>query len=207
MNVDMDTCVLIRCKIARTPTLASSSSTVLTVNTKPTRVRPWQTISRLTGKILSLVLVTQPVFPSAAKPWICPICQHTSSTTSNLNNHIKKVHKVTLCQAEMMTKRSRYGRDMTEDEVEQNRVAVQVIFSKVWVVSLLTWASKNIVWKRGLTGLVLSSGELTEGKQIRMMGFLLLTGIMAKMAGLDTGKRWGVSIGVILCFWCTSGCR
>ena len=71
------------------------------------------------------------LFYSAAKPWICPICQHTSSTTSNLNNHIKKVHKVTLCQAEMMTKRSRYGRDMTEDEVEQNRVAVQVIFSKV----------------------------------------------------------------------------
>ena len=129
------------------------------------------------------------LFYSAAKPWICPICQHTSSTTSNLNNHIKKVHKVTLCQAEMMTKRSRYGRDMTEDEVEQNRVAVQVIFSKVWVDSLLTWAPKNIVWKRGLTGLVLSSGELTEGKQIRMMGFLLLTGIMAKMAGLDTGKR------------------
>merc|ERR1711936_1082347 len=64
-------------------------------------------------------------FNSAAKPWICPICQHTSSTTSNLNNHIKKVHKVTLCQAEMMTKRSRYGRDMTEDEVEQNRIAVQ----------------------------------------------------------------------------------
>ena len=126
MNVDMDTCDLIRCKIARTPTLASSSSTVLTVSTKPTRARPWQTISRLTGKILSLVLVTQPVFPSAAKPWICPICQHTSSTTSNLNNHIKKVHKVTLCQAEMMTKRSRYGREMTEDEVEQNRIAVQV---------------------------------------------------------------------------------
>ena len=96
------------------------------LNTKPTRARPWQTISRLTGKILSIVLVTQPVFPSAAKPWICPICQHTSSTTSNLNNHIKKVHKVTLCQAEMMTKRSRYGREMTEDEVEQNRIAVQV---------------------------------------------------------------------------------
>ena len=73
-----------------------------------------------------LFSLTKTLINSAAKPWICPICQHTSSTTSNLNNHIKKVHKVTLCQAEMMTKRSRYGRDMTEDEVEQNRVAVQV---------------------------------------------------------------------------------
>ena len=80
------------------------------------------------------------LFYSAAKPWICPICQHTSSTTSNLNNHIKKVHKVTLCQAEMMTKRSRYGRDMTEDEVEQNRVAVQVIIlQSLKVESLLKY--------------------------------------------------------------------
>ena len=63
---------------------------------------------------------------SAAKPWICPICQHTSSTTTNLNNHIKKVHKMTLCQAEAVTKRSRYGREMTEDEIEQNLILVQV---------------------------------------------------------------------------------
>ena len=93
---------------------------------------------------------------------------------------------MTLCQAEMMTKRSRYGRDMTEDEVEQNRIAVQVIFSKV--LSCLS-AQRTLSGNGGLTGLVLSSGELTEGKQIRMMGFLLLTGIMAKMVGLDTGKR------------------
>ena len=36
-----------------------------------------------------------------------------------------------------MTKRSRYGRDMTEDEVEQNRVAVQVTSKKeVMIVGL-----------------------------------------------------------------------
>ena len=33
---------------------------------------------------------------------------------------------MTLCQAEMVTKRSRYGREMTEDEIEQNRILVQV---------------------------------------------------------------------------------
>ena len=105
----------------------------------------------------SCLLILLMIFCSAAKPWICPICQHTSSTTSNLNNHIKKVHKVTLCQAEMMTKRSRYGREMTEDEVEQNRIAVQVILSLN--DSLLIWASKkkkviaHVTWNGGLTGL------------------------------------------------------
>ena len=126
MSVDMVTCALTRCKIVKILTLASSSSTAPTVNTKPTRARPWQIISLHIGEVLDFPCVLLTLFSSAAKPWICPICQHTSSTTSNLNNHIKKVHKVTLCQAEMMTKRSRYGRDMTEDEIEQNRIAVQV---------------------------------------------------------------------------------
>ena len=99
------------------------------------------------------------------------------------------MHKVTLCQAEMMTKRSRYGRDMTEDEVEQNRVAVQVIFSVVSCRSAHMGIKEHCLETGVNRTFVLSSGELTEGKQIRMMGFLLLTGIMAKMAGLDTGKR------------------
>ena len=32
-----------------------------------------------------------------------------------------KVHKVTLCQAEGMTKKNRFGKQMTEEELEQNR--------------------------------------------------------------------------------------
>ena len=52
MSVDMDTCGLIRCKIARILTLASLSSTAPTVNTKPTRARPWQIISQHIGEVL-----------------------------------------------------------------------------------------------------------------------------------------------------------
>ena len=33
---------------------------------------------------------------------------------------------MTLCQAEAVTKRNRYGRDMNEDEMEQNLVLLQV---------------------------------------------------------------------------------
>ena len=32
-----------------------------------------------------------------------------------------KVHKVTLCKAEGMTKKNRFGKQMTEEELEQNR--------------------------------------------------------------------------------------
>ncbi len=32
-----------------------------------------------------------------------------------------QVHKITLCQAEGMMKRNRHGRDMNDEELEQNR--------------------------------------------------------------------------------------
>jgi len=56
------------------------------------------------------------------KPFFCPVCNHPSNTPTNLNNHIKKVHKITLCQAESLTKKNRFGKNMTEDEVEANKV-------------------------------------------------------------------------------------
>jgi len=62
---------------------------------------------------------------SDAKPFTCPICGHNSSTSTNLNGHTKKVHKITLCQAEGMMKKNRHGRDMNEEELEQNRITLQ----------------------------------------------------------------------------------
>jgi len=62
---------------------------------------------------------------SDAKPFTCPICGHNSSTSTNLNGHTKKVHKITLCQAEGMMKRNRHGKEMTEEELEQNRITLQ----------------------------------------------------------------------------------
>ena len=32
------------------------------------------------------------------------------------------MHKITLCQAEGMMKRNRHGKEMTEEELEQNRL-------------------------------------------------------------------------------------
>jgi len=59
------------------------------------------------------------------KPFICPLCNHFSSTASNLASHIRKVHKLTLCQAEMVGKKNRHGQPMTEEEVETNRLKIQ----------------------------------------------------------------------------------
>ena len=61
---------------------------------------------------------------SDAKPFTCPVCGHCSSTSTNLNGHTKKVHKITLCQAEGMMKRNRHGREMNDEELEQNKITL-----------------------------------------------------------------------------------
>ena len=55
---------------------------------------------------------------SAEKPFSCPVCNHHSSTASNLQSHTRKVHKITLVQAEIVSKRTRFGRTMTEEDLE-----------------------------------------------------------------------------------------
>lgn len=62
---------------------------------------------------------------SSEKPFICPLCNHPSNTTTNLNNHIKKVHKITLCQAERLAKKTRFGHNMTEDDMEHNKTMLE----------------------------------------------------------------------------------
>ena len=46
------------------------------------------------------------------------MCNHHSSTASNLQSHTRKVHKITLVQAEIVSKRTRFGRTMTEEDLE-----------------------------------------------------------------------------------------
>ena len=79
------------------------------------------------------------------KPWICPVCQHTSSTTTNLNSHIKKVHKMTLCQAEALTKRSRYIREMNDAEIEQNLILVERAASTLETKKLYSHSNQEAV--------------------------------------------------------------
>lgn len=57
--------------------------------------------------------------------FICPLCNHPSNTTTNLNNHIKKVHKITLCQAERLAKKTRFGQNMTDDDLEHNKTMLE----------------------------------------------------------------------------------
>lgn len=59
------------------------------------------------------------------KPYFCPLCNHSSNTPTNLNNHTKKVHKITLCQAECITRKTRFGKDMTEDDMAANKLMLQ----------------------------------------------------------------------------------
>ncbi|XP_023338086.1 RE1-silencing transcription factor B [Eurytemora carolleeae] len=51
------------------------------------------------------------------KAFFCPVCHHQSNGTKNLGCHTKQVHKLTLCQAEIMYKTSRLGTPMTEDQI------------------------------------------------------------------------------------------
>ena len=69
---------------------------------------------------------------------------------------------MTLCQAEMVTKRSRYGREMTEDEIEQNRILVQVI---IWLRNHIFYGKHNFE--------PVTSGEGTEGSLSHTMESML----------------------------------
>ena len=56
---------------------------------------------------------------STEKPFICPICAHTSTHVGALSSHIRKCHKLTLTQAEVLSKRTRLGAPMTDTEIEE----------------------------------------------------------------------------------------
>jgi len=56
------------------------------------------------------------------KSYFCPVCRHKSNGTKNLGCHIKQVHKMTLCQAEVTYRTNRFGEPMTEDQIEDMRV-------------------------------------------------------------------------------------
>jgi len=50
--------------------------------------------------------------------YFCPVCNQQSSGTKNLGCHTKQVHKLTLCQAEILHKTNRFGAPMTEEQIE-----------------------------------------------------------------------------------------
>jgi len=51
--------------------------------------------------------------------FFCPVCNQQSNGTKNLGCHTKQVHKLTLCQAEIMHKTNRFGGPMTEEQIEE----------------------------------------------------------------------------------------
>jgi len=53
------------------------------------------------------------------KAYFCPVCHHQSNGTKNLGCHTKQVHKLTLCQAEVAYKTTRFGLPMTDDQIEE----------------------------------------------------------------------------------------
>ena len=63
---------------------------------------------------------------SSEKPFTCPICQHHSSNTSNLSSHVRKCHKITLVQAELMARRDRHGNTLTEEGLETARKKIEL---------------------------------------------------------------------------------
>eukprot|EP00088_Acartia_fossae_P062916 TRINITY_DN7632_c1_g1_i5.p1 TRINITY_DN7632_c1_g1~~TRINITY_DN7632_c1_g1_i5.p1 ORF type:complete len:552 (-),score=117.50 TRINITY_DN7632_c1_g1_i5:314-1969(-) len=56
------------------------------------------------------------------KSYFCPVCRHKSNGTKNLGCHIKQVHKMTLCQAEVTYRTNRFGEPMTEDQIDDMKV-------------------------------------------------------------------------------------
>ena len=56
---------------------------------------------------------------SDVKPYLCPLCQnHQTANPENMSGHIRKAHKMTLLQAELVAKRNRFGNVMTEEDIE-----------------------------------------------------------------------------------------
>jgi hypothetical protein len=56
------------------------------------------------------------------KSYYCPVCRHKSNGTKNLGCHIKQVHKMTLCQAEVAYRTNRFGEQLTEDQIDDMKV-------------------------------------------------------------------------------------
>ena len=55
---------------------------------------------------------------SQDRPYICPICtNHTTAHDGSLAGHIRKSHKMTLIQAELLAKRDRFGNIMSEEAI------------------------------------------------------------------------------------------
>jgi len=62
---------------------------------------------------------------STEKPFICPLCNYSSNTSTNLGHHTKRVHKITLCQAERLVKKTRFGQAMTDNDLEHNKAMLE----------------------------------------------------------------------------------
>ncbi len=60
-----------------------------------------------------------------------------------------KVHKVTLCQAEGMTKKNRFGKLMTDEELEQNRFRNYIQFNFQYEYRIRTM-NNNIISNKTL---------------------------------------------------------
>ena len=59
---------------------------------------------------------------SSYKPFSCPVClNYSSSNEQNLFSHLRKMHKTTLSEAVLMTKRNKFGQQATETELESAR--------------------------------------------------------------------------------------
>ena len=64
---------------------------------------------------------------STEKPFICPVCiNHTCSHVGALSSHIRKSHKMTLLQAEMISRRTRLGVPMTDADIEVAKQKAEV---------------------------------------------------------------------------------
>ena len=58
---------------------------------------------------------------SSERSYKCPLCDYKSKTVAMLGMHTRKMHKMTLCQAEVATSVNRYGQSVTDDELEQKK--------------------------------------------------------------------------------------
>ena len=58
---------------------------------------------------------------STEKPFICPVCAHTSAHVGALGSHIRKCHKLTVLQAEITSRRTRFGVPMTDEEIAEHK--------------------------------------------------------------------------------------
>ena len=58
---------------------------------------------------------------SDVKSIICPLCGKTFTNIGRLGDHLRKVHKTTMLQAEIETRTSRFGVPMTDEDIEKTK--------------------------------------------------------------------------------------